>query len=303
MNTEELTEHIKELIKDKRPKLSASSVKTYGSILKNLWLSTFDNNNFDSKKFDDTKSILKTLSSVDKRTRKTMLSALVVITDNKAYRDLMLEDIKEYNEDIGKQEKDEKQKESWVSSEEINELYKELEKNAKYLYKKKTLTDTDYQQIQYFIILSLLGGVYIPPRRSKDFVDFKIKNIDKSTDNYFEKDKLFFNSYKTAKTYGQQIVEIPKELSKILKKWISKNPTEYLLFDTKKNPLTNVKLNQRLNKLFDGKKVGVNQLRHTFLSDKYQDAIKTNKSLKKDFKDMGSSMIQFETYIKKDDKL
>ena len=35
--------------------------------------------------------------------RKTILSAL--LTDNKQYRDLMMQDVQEYNKDISKQEK------------------------------------------------------------------------------------------------------------------------------------------------------------------------------------------------------
>ena len=76
------------------------------------------------------------------------------------------------------------------------------------------------------------------------------------------------------------------------------NPTDYLLFDTNMNPLTSVKLNQRLNKLFEGKKVGVNSLRHTYLSDKYGSTIQTTKDLATDLTNMGSSMSQAQTYIK-----
>ena len=116
------------------------------------------------------------------------------------------------------------------------------------------------------------------------------------------KDEFVFNSYKTAKTYGQQKVTIPKELKTIMNKWIKINHTDYLLFDTNDNALSNVKLNQRLNKLFDHKKVGVNQLRHTYLSDKYQSSIDTNNEMANDLKDMGSSMIQEKIYIKKHSK-
>ena len=114
-----------------------------------------------------------------------------------------------------------------------------------------------------------------------------------------EKGCLVFNSYKTSKTYGQQKVVIPPELKAILTKWIKINPTEYLLFDGKKNQLTNVKLNQRLNKMFGDKKVGVNQLRHTFLSDKYQETIKLNNDMADDLQKMGSSTSQEKVYIKK----
>ena len=64
------------------------------------------------------------------------------------------------------------------------------------------------------------------------------------------------------------------------------------------NPLTSVKLNQRLNKLFGGKKVGVNSLRHTYLTDEYGETIKTNRDLSNDMTSMGSSMNMANTYIK-----
>jgi len=293
-------EQIINLIKEKRPKLSSSSINTYTSLLENIYNKTYPNDKvLHIEKFNNSKDILDMLSNVNYRTRKTILSSLYIITENEEYKKHMLEDIKDYNKEIGKQEKDDKQKESWVDTDEIKNIFSELENEAKYLYKKKNPSDRDLQNIQQYIIISLLGGVFIPPRRSKDFVDFKIKNINKDKDNYILGDKLFFNSYKTSKFYGQQSVDIPKELNKILKKWITKNPTEYLFFDSNENKLSNVKLNQRLNKIFEGKKVGVNQLRHSYLTDKYQDTIESNKELKNDFKQMGSSVLQFETYIKK----
>ena len=226
------------------------------------------------------------------------MSSLVVITDNKEYRELMLDDIKDYNKAEAKQEKTQEQADNWIEKDDIEKIYKMLDKNAKLLYKKETISPSDFQDIQNFIIMSLFGGFYIPPRRSKDYVNFKIKNIDKKTDNYIEKNELVFNSYKTAKTYGEQRVEIPKELKTILNKWIKVNPTEYLLFDISFNKLSNVKLNQRLNKLF-GKKVGVNMMRKSYLSGKYGDLIDKKNELTKDFKDMGSSTLQENIYIKK----
>jgi integrase len=292
-------ETIKETIIQKRPHLSKQSISTYTSILKNLFEKVFPNEVFDINKFNDNKKILEHLKKVEPNKRKTVLSSLVILTDNKAYREQMLEDIEEYNKEQHKQVMNDKQTESWVDTDEIKKLLSILEKEVKLLYKKETLSISDLQTIQNYIIICLLGGVYIPPRRSKDFVDFKINNINKATDNYINKNKLVFNSYKTAKTYGQQEVEIPHELSKILKKWIKVNPTDYLLFDSNKNQLSNVKLNQRLNKLFGNKKVGVNQLRHTFLTDKYQSTIETNNEMAKDMQKMGSSKIQEPIYIKK----
>ena len=292
--------NLKEEIAKKRPNLTESSITTYNSILKNLYKKVFDEKDIDLKKFDDTQKILTYLKEVPPNKRKTILSALVIMTDDKKYRDLMLEDIKDYTKDIGKQEKSDTQKENWVESDSVKSLWDILKKNTDLLYKKAHLTTGDLQQIQSFIIVSLLGGVFIPPRRSKDLVDWKIKDVDKEKDNFLEKNSIHYNSYKTAKCYGEQVVTIPIALKNILKKWIKINPTDYLLFDTNQNPLTSVKLNQRLNKLFDGKKVGVNQLRKTYLTDKYADYSKVQKELEGDMQQMGSSTAVEKSYIKLD---
>jgi hypothetical protein len=289
---------LKEFIKEKRPTLSASSITTYNSILKNLYKNVFGSTEIDKSKFDDTDKILSYLKDLPPNKRKTILSSLVIITDDKKYRDLMLEDIKDYNHTISKQEKSETQKENWVAGADIKTLWEHLKRNADLLYKKGHITSNDLQEIQNYIILSVLSGIFIAPRRSKDYCDFKIKNIDKKKDNYLDKAQLVFNSYKTAKCYGEQKVSIPPTLKALLTKWIKINPTEYLFFDTNMNPLSSVKLNQRLNKLFDGKKVGVNALRHTYLTDKYADTMEQKKKIDKDMADMGSSANMLTTYVK-----
>lgn len=289
---------IEEIIIENRPNLSKSSISTYKSILKSIHKASFGDKDIDIKDFDDSKSIMKALDEKPITTRKTILSALFVITDNDIYRKKMLEDIGDYNKEIGKQEKTEKQKDNWIEKEDISKLFVKYLDNSKLLYKKKNIDMDDLQEIQQFIILCLTSGIYIPPRRSKDYVDFKIKSIDTKNDNYVKGSKFYFNSYKTSKTYGLQTVDIPKPLSVILKKWISINPTEYLLFDSKKQKLSNVKLNQRLNRIFDNKAVGVNMLRKGFLTDKFKDSNDIIKDIDKTFKDMGSSKIQFDTYVK-----
>jgi len=290
---------IKEEIIRLKPNISQSSVNTYNSILKNLYKNVFKNEDYDLKKFENTGPILSYLKDLEPNKRKTILASLVVITDNKRYRDQMMKDIEEYKVNESNQVKNDKQTDSWVETSEIEALNNALQENSNTLYKKKTLTMADLQDIQNCIIMCVLSGRYIPPRRSKDYVDFKIKNIDKDKDNYIEKKNMVFNSYKTAKTYQRQEIPIPPELLKILNKWIKINPTEYLLFDSNGKKLTNVKLTQRLNKIF-GKKASVNQLRHTYLSDKYQDTIKLNKEMADDMKAMGSSRSQEQIYIKKD---
>jgi integrase len=292
-------EVVKEYVKSKKPSLSKSSITTYSSILKNLYIRVFGEGSIDMEKFNQVEKVLEHLKNIPSNKRKTILSSLVIITDKKAYRDLMLEDVRDYNKEIHKQEKTEEQKASWVDSNQVKDILVELRNNADLLYKKKNLNVGDLQDIQSYIIMCLLGGVYIPPRRSKDYVDFKTKSINKESDNFLDKNKMYFNSYKTAKTYGQQVVEIPVQLKNILTKWIKVNPTENLLFDSNMNKLSSVKLNQRLNKIFGEKKVGVNQLRHTYLTDKYSHTIAQKDDIKDTMGEMGSSSNMLETYVKK----
>jgi len=292
-----MLENIKEQIIKNKPNISKSSITTYLSILKNLYINVFKDDKFDMDKFDNADKILSSLKDLEPNKRKTILAALVVITDNKKYRDQMMKDIEEYKSNESKQLKSDKQTDSWVDTSEIDEIFKVMEQVVKHLYKKKELSMIDLQEIQNYIILCVLSGKYIPPRRSKDYVDFKIKGIDQEKDNYISKKSMIFNSYKTAKTYQRQEIAIPPELLKILNKWIKVNPTEYLFFDSNGNKLTNVKLTQRLNKIF-GKKASVNQMRHTYLSNKYQDTIKLNQEMAEDMKAMGSSRNQEKIYIK-----
>jgi hypothetical protein len=74
-----------------------------------------------------------------------------------------------------------------------------------------------------------------------------------------------------------------------------------LLFDSNSGKLSTIKLNQRLNRIFGSDKgMSVNALRHSFLSDKYQDSIKMKEEMDKDMKAMGSSLAQATTYINKE---
>jgi hypothetical protein len=292
---------IKDYIKKKRPTLSDSSITTYASVLKSLYNKIFGDGKIDWDKFEDTKHVLDFLKDVPPNRRKTILSALVIVTNRAEYRDKMLSDVRDYNKEIQKQEKTPAQEENWVDDKQVRNVFEALKTDAVALMKKKTaLKPSDLQDIQNFIIMALLGGIYIPPRRSKDFCDFKIRNVDDKKDNYLKKSTMFFNSYKTFKTYGTQEVVLPKPLVSILNAWIKMNPTEWLLFDTNMNHLTPVKLNQRLNKIFDGKKVAVNSLRHSYLTGKYADTIVKNKEIENTMTEMGSSKGMLTTYVKED---
>jgi len=306
------SKELKEYIAKKRDSLSKSSVNTYSSILRSLHKQIWDTAEVDPSKFDSTKTVIKHLEDMPSNKRKTILSALTVISGKKQYRDLMMNDIGDYRREIEKQEKTPAQEKSWTTQQEILDKYKQLEKQAAPLLKKGSLTNPEKQKVQDYIILALLSGIHISPRRSKDYVDFKLRNASEE-DNYISDNKkqLVFNSYKTSKSYGKQTVALPTKLRNILNRWAAVNDSDYLLIDSKGQPLGNgnrdsqsgsVKLNQRLEKLFN-KKVGVNGLRHSYLTEKYQDTEEEKKKKlekEKTMKEMGSSVEMIKSYVKED---
>ena len=306
------SKELKEFIAKKRDSLSKSSVNTYSSILRSLHKQIWDTADVDPSKFDSTKTVIEHLEDMPSNKRKTILSALTVISGKKEYRDLMMNDIGEYRREIEKQEKTPAQEKSWVTQDEILAKYKDLERAAAPLLKKGSLTNPEKQKVQDYVILALLSGIHISPRRSKDYVDFKLRNAS-DNDNYISDNKkqLVFNSYKTSKSYGKQTVALPTKLRNILNKWAAVNDSDYLLIDSKGQPLGNgnregqsgsVKLNQRLEKLFN-KKVGVNGLRHSYLTEKYQDTEEEKRKKKEKeqtMKEMGSSTDMIKVYVKED---
>lgn len=285
---------LKEGIRTKRPNLSDKSINTYASVLKTI----MKNMKFDTvKQLDNDKKVIEYLKDMQPNTRKTRLSALFVLTGNEAYKKNMLEDVNAYNDSLKSQTKNNKETENWMTKHQLFEIYNALKKDTNGLFRKRTKTMTDLQDIQAFVMLSLF--VLLPPRRALDYSEMKIKNIDKKTDNFIKGNNLVFNIYKTSKQKGQQILAIPKELKSILNKWVKINDTDYLLFDNKGNKLTSVKINQRFKKLL-GKDYSVNMFRKLFLSDKYADTMKNMENLEKDMVKMGSSKSQVNHYVKVD---
>lgn len=297
--------NIAEVIKQNRPNLSASSIKTYTSILSNLFKNIYGDIPTTIEGFNDVPVVIGYLMGLQPSRRKSILAALVVLTNNDRYRTAMLADIAAHKTEIAKQTISPAQEANWIEPNEITEVYNKLTLVWNNLSKRKELTANDLQSLQDYVIVCLLSGINIPPRRSLDYTAFKIREINKSVDNYLDKSQLVFNTYKTAKTYGQQRVTISKELKSILTKWIKINPTTYLLFDINKNPLNSVKLGQRLNRIFSsvGDKVSVNSMRHTYLTDKYSDDIARKQDQTDTMTDMGSSVHQLVVYVKLHDSV
>jgi len=291
---------ILEELKAQRPNLSASSLKTYESNLRNMYQKVYPKDEtIDLEKFYDTKKFKNLLKDLAPTTRKGRYSSLYILTGLEEYQELMMDDIEVYNKQKTTREQSETQKENSITQDEINAKLEEMKPLVNGWFKSKNLP-----KLQDYLILCLYGGQYIAPRRAMDFTMFKLRNISDDSnyiESYTKAKKLFgrmvFNEFKT-KQRGQDIIEIPSELFSLLRKWKRTHEYDYLFFNGKGEPINSVIMNQRIEKIF-GKKVGVNGFRHAYMTARYGHLIEAEKNMEEDFKKMGSSVNMKNVYIQK----
>jgi len=291
-----LKKSLGEKIEKNRPNIKPSSIKTYISCLSNL-VKKMDGK-LDIDFFNNTKEILKYLEEKTSVQRKTCLSALYILTKDEDYQKPMLTDIKKVNDEYKEQKKNVKETENWISEDDLTAIYNTYFKTANDIFKKKDWTSHDITELQRFFILVFLGGYFFPPRRSQDFTELKVKDYNKDTDNFYCKGMLYFNIYKTSKSYGEQNIKLPDDIDKMVKKYIKKIDNQYFFFNPKTgNKFTSPNITLLINGIF-GKKVSTNMLRHVYLSNKYKD-VPALLDMEETAKAMGHNLnVALEMYVK-----
>ena len=296
-------------IKEARPNLSSGSLRTYVSIIKNLGKQMDKDLSNPTDVIKNYKDILNHLKGVAPKVRKTRLAGLVVYiskVDNndtaiKDFRSMMMDDKDKADDETKEQKLTDRQREGWITWEEVLQKYEELKKDVAHLWKKATLDKREFQKLQLFVLMSLI--TLIPPRRSLDWTAFKLKDVNEEKDNYLvvEKRKPFivFNTYKTRKTNGVQKEAIPTQLHSILKQWAKVNPHSHLLMNyNQTSPINQTQLTQLLHGFF-GKPISTSLLRHIYLTSKYGD-IPALKEMEKTAESMGHSVSEALQYVKKE---
>ena len=305
---------LESIIKKNRPNLAQSSIKTYLSslsrIIKDVKVELKTPEDF-IKNID---AILEKAKDYTPIVRKSKLASIIVLLDDKdgledtgEYKDkdktdaikklrfVMQKDMKTVDEEETNQELSEKQKENFVPQDDIFKIYELLKEQTAPLFKLNTLNKKQFDMMQMYVLLSLY--ILIPPRRTMDFTHFKIRNINPEVDNYFlipkrKKDlgAFVFNQYKNAKKLGPQILErIPKELEKIINKWMQYNKSDYLLVNSVGKQVAGSKIALWLNEIF-GKRISTSMLRHIYLTHKFGNV--NLKELKDTAEDIGNSGIE-----------
>ena len=301
--------------------ISENSLNTYNNNLRKLYKLITGNSKEelkeeDMEKFKNVKTVMEILKDKLKpSTIKNYLVAVVVglrCCDKKYQKEideysLQIQKLSEnINDNYDENSKSQSQKENWLDYKEILKVLKELkaEVNGKNILKQTSINDKDLDLLQQYLVLSIYSGKYFPPVRN-DFSDMKVimeKNYDPEKDkqNYFvvKKGNPYFvlNSYKTARKYGTQKIEIESnDLKSLIKKWIQLNPTDYFLINvSNKTPMTPNGISKYIQKIFKRKRnksISSSLLRSIYITDKYEN----NNLTQKQKKDIATEMLHSKT--------
>lgn len=311
MRVSEFMLNLAKELQDKR-NIAESTATQYLQTLFKLNGSQPFNNLAWTKKTDAVQSIIDTYSKSTQSNQYMVLSSALSLFSSKPtykaahnhWREKMMEAKKE-REEMPAHQKSEKQEENWLTWDDVlqkkNQLWAELQDTVK----NKTLTPAQYEKLIQYVVVSLYTD--IPPRRNEYTDMYVVKKWNESFDkskNYYDlaTHKFIFNKYKTQKSYGTQVVDVPEVLQATLSVYfrhhpLAKNkPKEFKLLVKQDGSDFNTinSITRILNKTF-GKKVGSSMLRHFYLSSKYGDA---TKDMEDDAAAMGHSTAVQKAYIK-----
>lgn len=289
---------VKEAIEKARPNLKPNTINQYIVQLNKI------RKEFDA---DDLKFITKIKEVEDKVSEKHFTSQrnlynaiivyLMAIDEDKdiikEYSDIRDKLNEKYEEEQQSGKISEKQGKNFVDISEIQKMIDEMDKEVKTYKKKESLTSKQKQLLKAYTLFNIL--IRIPTRNdqagmiliSKTMYN-KLKEEDKKKDNFLLMEKtsmkFIYNVYKTAKKYAENIVDIPKDLEKILRMYIRLNKINSgeVLFPMTKNAQSQLLL--KMSQKYMGKRISSTMIRKIYLSSKYGDTLK---EMKKDAKMMG----------------
>ena len=250
-----------------------------------------------TKKYEDVQKIIDTYAKSTQGNQYMVLTSALSIFNDKAtykspynyWRDKMMESRKE-RDSMPANTKTEKQEENWLTWEEVSKKKSQLKEEISSLsLTKGKITPGQYDKLLQYVIISLYSD--IAPRRNQDYLDMYVaKKLPKTypTDvNYYDMatQRFIFNKYKTVKTFGEQVFDVPEDLQATLKLFIEHHPLNKgkvkefkLLVKQDGTPLNTVNsITRILNRIF-GKKIGSSMLRHAFVSTKFGGALADMKS-------------------------
>ncbi len=310
MNREKLTD----LIKEARPNIKDSTIKMYvGNLMKLMKIFNEDNLNF----LKDIDQVKEKLSEKHFTTQRNYYNSIIIYLMTKKDKKIV-EEYNEIRDELNKKYIDDnssgiisdKQKNNFVELDEIKKMIKDISNdlNIPKLKKKSSISKKEENLLMVYVILNIL--IRIPLRNDlsnmillKKTQYNKLSNKDKEDNNYLVMEKgllkFILNDYKTSKKYKEKILNIPKDLEKILRMYIKRMDFKVndIIFPLSRNGLSQLLI--KTSKKYLSKSISTTMLRKIVASDLLGDVKKAEKELSKK---MGTDISTIKNVYVKDEQ-
>ncbi len=310
MNREKLTD----LIKEARPNIKDSTIKMYvGNLMKLMNIFNEENLNF----LKDIDQVKEKLSEKHFTTQRNYYNSIIIYLMTKKDKKIV-EEYNEIRDELNKKYVDDnssgvisdKQKNNFVELDEIKKMIKDISNdlNIPKLKKKSSISKKEENLLMVYVILNIL--IRIPLRNDlsnmillKKTQYNKLSNKEKEDNNYLVMEKgllkFILNDYKTSKKYKEKILNIPKDLEKILRMYIKRMDFKVndIIFPLSRNGLSQLLI--KTSKKYLSKSISTTMLRKIVASDLLGDVKKAEKELSKK---MGTDIATIKNVYVKDDQ-
>ena len=289
------TEKLKSLISKARPNAKESTIKMYVSNLNKL-MKIFESNNL--KFLSNVKNVREKLEDKHYTTQRNYYNSIIVYLmsedkDNnniEKYNEIRDELNAKYLEDQSSGVISEKQKNNFISLDELKVMITKIKNDLDLpkIKKKEKLSQKEYKLLQAYVILEIL--VRIPMRNDlsnlkkisqKEYK--KLSDEQKKDNNYLviEKTAMRFilNDYKTSKKYKEKVINVPKDLEKIIRMYMRKNGDSENLFPMTRNALSQLLI--KTSKQYLDKSISTTMIRKIVASDLLKDVKQKEMELSK----------------------
>lgn len=307
------TENIKEMISKARPNIKESTLKMYTSNLNKL-MKIFETDNL--KFLSNVKNVKEKLDGKRYTTQRNYFNSIIVFLMSKGVDEKLINQYNEIRDELNSKYLEdqqsgvisEKQKNNFISLEELKNMINNIKNDLDLpkLKKKSELTQKEYKLLQSYVILEIL--VRIPMRNDlSNLIKISKKEYNKLTDKEKEENnylvmektamKFILNDYKTSKKYKEKIINIPKDLEKIIRMYIRKNGDSKILFPLSRNALSQLLI--KTSKKYINKSVSTTMIRKIVASELLGDVKKAEQELSNK---MGTDIDTIkEVYVKTED--
>ena len=297
------------IIKEAKPDISESSIKTYVASIKNI------NKNINENKpiinFDFLLNQVKVFTFLETKTyltKRNLLNAIIVVLktiepEPEEVKTYVIERDKgnlKYEEHTATHEKSDKEKKNWISYDEIISIKDKLNLKSEIAQKLFLTLFIDNVVRNDFRALYKITDRGLKQLNKR----YKLNNEEPPKINYFVKYKsnfyILLNSFKTSKKLEKIKIEIDKKHNKLINKYLRLTKFNKYLFENPKThtSFTTGEFTLWIEEIFKttGKNVSTTLLRHIIISHKHGDHLKEQEE---DARNAGHGVSMQSKYVKR----